>query len=108
MSARPTFLLDLQFRDLTDWWLRLECCGRTSDLPFRLLAGQKPRARLGDLLRALRCRDCGQRPGRAVLVADPADRVAARVGAPVGWRVEIVLPDKRDPRPTPASPASQP
>jgi hypothetical protein len=91
--SRPAFLLDLRFRDLTAWWLRLECCGRTVDLPFHHLAAQKPAARLGELLRALRCRECGQRPPRAVLLDDPADRVAARVGARGGWRIEIVLPD---------------
>jgi hypothetical protein len=93
MPTRPTFLLDLRFRDLTAWWLRLECCGRTVDLPFHHLAAQKPAARLGALLRALRCRECGQRPKRVVLLDDPADRVAARVGARGSWRIEIVLPD---------------
>jgi hypothetical protein len=57
------------------------------------LAVQKPAARLGDLLRALRCRECGQRPKRVILLDDPADRVAARVGARGGWRIEIMLPD---------------
>lgn len=93
MLERPSFLLDLRFRDLTGWWIRLECCGRTVDLPFRLLAAQKPAARFGDLLRALRCKECGHRPARVVLVDDPADRVAARIGARGGWRIEIVLPD---------------
>ncbi len=93
MPVQPTFLLDLRFCDLAEWWLRLECCGRRVDLPFRLLAGQKTSGRLGSLLRALRCRDCGRRPGRVVLVADPADRVAARGGAAGGWQIEIVLPD---------------
>ena len=93
MSARPSFLLDLRFSDLAEWWLRVACCGRTVDLPFRLLAAQKPAAQLGDLLLALRCRDCGRRPGRVVLLDDPADRVAARLGAPGSWRIEIVLPD---------------
>jgi hypothetical protein len=93
MPTRPTFLLDLRFRDLTAWWLRLECCGRTVDLPFHHLAAQKPAARLGDLLRALRCRECGQRPKRVILLDDPADWVAARVGARGGWRIEIMLPD---------------
>jgi len=102
MAAQSTFLLDLRFCDLTEWWLRLECCGRTVDLPFRLLAAQKPTARLGSLLSALRCRDCGKRPGRVVLVADPADRVAARVGAAGGWRIEIVLPYEGAPLSAPA------
>jgi hypothetical protein len=93
MPAQPSFLLDLRFTDLVDWWLRVECCGRTIDMPFRLLAGQKPCATLGRLLTALRCRQCGVRPGRVTLLDDPADRVAARLGAPGGWRIEIVLPD---------------
>jgi hypothetical protein len=93
MPGRPTFLLDLQFHDLVGWWLRLECCGRTVNLPFRLLAAQKPMARLGNLLSALRCRECGRRPGRVTLLDDPADRVPARVGARGSWRIEIVLPD---------------
>ena len=93
MPSRPTFLLDLRFCDLTGWWLRLECCGRTVDLPFQHLAAQKPAARLGDLLRALRCRECDQRPPRVILLDDPADRVAARVDSRGGWRIKIVLPD---------------
>jgi hypothetical protein len=64
MAARPDFLLDLTFADLDEWWLRLECCDRTVCIPFRYLAAQKPRAQLGDLLRALRRRECGQRPTR--------------------------------------------
>jgi hypothetical protein len=94
MPVRPAFLLDLRFSDLADWWLRLECCGRTVDLPFRHLAGQKPAASLGDLLRALRCRECGQQPETRHPGDDPADRVAARVGARGGWWIEIVLSDQ--------------
>jgi hypothetical protein len=93
MPPGPTFLLDLQFRDLTEWWLQLQCCGRTVNLPFRLLAAQKPMARLGSLLRALRCRTCGQPPGRVVLLINPADRAASYFGSDGGWRIEIVLPD---------------
>lgn len=96
MPVVPAFLLDVRFRDLAEWWLGLECCGRTVNLPFRLLASQRPQATLGALLRALRCRECGKRPGRAVLLADPADRRPHRFTAPVGWRIEIVLPDQVD------------
>jgi hypothetical protein len=68
--------------------------GRRLDLPLRLLASQKPTARLGSFLGAVRCRaGRGGRPGRVVLMADPAERVAARAGAAGGWRIEIVLPD---------------
>jgi hypothetical protein len=65
MVGRPSFLLDLTFIDLVEWWLRLECCSRTVCIPLRYLAMKKPQGRLGDLILALRCRDCGQRPGRA-------------------------------------------
>jgi hypothetical protein len=91
MPVRPSFLLDLTFTDLVEWCLRGECCGRTVCLPFRFLASQKPRARLGDLIWALRCRECGQRPGRVVLVDDAADGAYGRP-APRGWRIEIVVP----------------
>lgn len=94
MPSRPSFLLDLRFTDLDAWWLRVECCGRTVDMPFHLLAAQRPRATLGGLLAALRCRECQRRPGRVMLLDDPADRIAARIGARGGWRVEIVLPDQ--------------
>jgi hypothetical protein len=52
MSVQPSFLLDLRFRDLDGWWLRFDCCSRTTCIPFRQLALQKPAARLGDLLNA--------------------------------------------------------
>ena len=61
-------------------------------LPFCLLAEQKLVTRLGDLLRAA-MPGCGTHPRRVVLLDDPADRVAARLGTPGGWRVEIVLPE---------------
>jgi hypothetical protein len=88
----PSFLLDLRFSDLVEWWLRLDCCGRTTCIPFRQLALQKPAARLGDLLNALRCRDCGQPPQRVVLVDNAADRAHGWTGSG-GWRIEIVMPD---------------
>jgi hypothetical protein len=88
----PSFLLDLRFSDLDGWWMRLDCCGRTVCLPFRNLALQKPPARLGDLLTALRCRDCGQSPQRVVLIENPADRAHGWTGSG-GWRIEVVMPD---------------
>jgi hypothetical protein len=94
MPTRPSFLLDLTFADLAEWWLRLECCGRTTCLPFQFLAAQKPRARLGDLILALRCRDCGQRPGCMALVDDAADGAYGRP-APRGWRIEIAMPERQ-------------
>jgi hypothetical protein len=97
MPGQPSFLLDLRFIDLTDWWLQLTCCDRVTCLPFRLLAMQKPAARFGDLLRALRCRDCGKRPRRVVLVDDPAVGAHGRTGGPAGWRIEILLPDRSQP-----------
>lgn len=93
MPARPVFLLDLRFSDLTEWRLGLSCCGRTVELPMRMLARQRPAGTLGGLLRALRCRDCRQRPGRVVLLDQPGDRAAGRPDTPGGWRIEIVLPD---------------
>jgi hypothetical protein len=93
MPVRPTFLLDLTFTDLAEWCLRLECCGRTVCLPFRFLVAQKLRGRLGDLILALQCRDCGQRPPRVVLVDDAADGAYGRL-VPRGWRIEIVLPNR--------------
>lgn len=92
MDAQPSFLLDLRFTDLAEWWLRLECCGRPVIVPFRMLAGQKPRRTQGSLLHALRCRNCGKRPARVVLLAEAADRTHGRI-APGGWRIEIVQPD---------------
>ena len=38
---------------VSSWWLRLDCCYRTVSIPFRYLAMQRPRDRLGDLLRRL-------------------------------------------------------
>jgi hypothetical protein len=96
MPVRRSFLLDLCFCDLTGPWLCLESCGRTVDLPFRHVARQRPTALLGDLLSALRRRECGRRPGRVNLPDDLADRVAARPGSPGGWRIEIVLPDREN------------
>lgn len=92
MATRPSFLLNLTFADLAGWWLRLECCGRTVCLPFAFLAAQKPRGRLGALLHTLRCRTCGSKPGRAVLVDDAAEGAHGRIALP-GWRIEIVIPD---------------
>jgi hypothetical protein len=93
MPVRPTFLLDLTFTDLAEWCLRLECCDQTVCLPFRFLVAQKLRGRLGDLILALQCRDCGQRPPRVVLVDDAADGAYERL-VPRGWRIEIVLPNR--------------
>lgn len=92
MPARPTFLLDIPLRDLENWWLRLRCCERTVDLPFRFLAAQTPGTRLGGLLERLRCRDCGKPLRRALIFDDPADNAGRRPEAAKGWRIEIVLP----------------
>jgi hypothetical protein len=75
MLGRPTFLLDLRFSDLAEWWLRLERCRRTVDLPFPQLATQKPTARRG-VLHALRCRGVPPAP-------DPGG-AAGRPRQPVG------------------------
>ena len=92
MPARPSFLLDLRLQDLTEWWLRLECCGRTIDLPCRFLASQKPHARFGELLFKLRCQACGARPLRVLLFDDPANNAGRRPEVVSGWRLEIALP----------------
>jgi len=92
MPARPSFLLDLCLQDLTEWWLRLECCGRTIDLPCRFLAAQKPRARFGALLFKLRCQSCGARPLRVLLFDDPANNAGRRPEVVSGWRLDIALP----------------
>ncbi len=92
MGDAPCFLLDLPLTDLSGWWLRVECCGRTACLPFRILAEERPGASLGRVLRVLRCRVCGQRVARVALVDNPADRAAWRP-APGGWRIEVPFPD---------------
>jgi len=94
MVACPSFLLDLRLAELTDWWLRLECCGRTVNVPCRFIAAQKPEVRFGSLLDRLRCQQCGARPGRVVLVDDPAAGAAERKGAPNRRWVEVVMPDR--------------
>ncbi len=81
MSDVPRFLLDVRCADLIGWWLRVECpaCGgRSVELPFRLIEGRTPGLRLGDVLRGLRCRQCGVRPGRVEMVANAADRAHGR------------------------------
>ena len=69
-------------------------------IPDGLLGIPQPRGTLGGLFKRLRCRDCGKPPGRLVLLDQPADRVAERTGAPGGWRIEIVLPDRVGPHET--------
>jgi hypothetical protein len=91
--AAPDFLLDLPLSRLSGWWLSVECCGRTLRTPFKYLAAQRPRATLGGLILALRCRDCGRRPGCVVLLDDSADGAHGRI-APGAWRIEIVLPER--------------
>jgi hypothetical protein len=92
MDDPPRFLIDLPLVDLWGWWLRVECCDRTACLPFRMVAEQRPGANLGNVLRVLRCRVCGQRVARVALVANPAAGAAGRP-APGGWRIEITFPD---------------
>jgi hypothetical protein len=54
MGDPPRFLLDLPLADQRGWWLRVECCDRTACLPFRMLAEQRPGAKLGSVLHVLR------------------------------------------------------
>jgi hypothetical protein len=92
---RPGFLLDVPLPALSAWWLRVacdDCGGRSAAIPLRLILSDRPRARFGDVLRDLRCRQCRQRPARVTLVSDAAERAPGRP-APGGWRVEIVFPD---------------
>ena len=94
MPGQPDFLLTLPLRALSAWWMQLQCCDRTTCLPLKMLAaGCRPGFQFGNLLRLLRCRQCGSRPARVTLLLDPADRAHGRAGAPGGWRIEIVLPD---------------
>jgi hypothetical protein len=56
--------------DWTDWWLRVGCaCGRSADLPVKLLArlygGDAP---MHHFAARLRCSTCGDRPATAMLV----------------------------------------
>jgi hypothetical protein len=92
MSARPSFLLDLRLHDLNEWWLRLECCGRTIDLPCRFLAKQKLQVSFGELLFKLRCQSCGARPLRVLLFDDPANNAGRSPEVVSGWRFDIALP----------------
>ncbi|MBS0639824.1 MAG: hypothetical protein U1E70_04660 [Acetobacteraceae bacterium] len=92
MSERPAFLLNIPLHDMIGWWLRVQCCGRTVDLPFRLQASKMPAARLGDLLERLRCSKCGKPLERALIFDDPANNAGRYPEAVKVWRIEVVLP----------------
>jgi hypothetical protein len=60
---------------LASYWLDLRCdCGNVVRYPLRLL-GQRVGGdrRLGEVLPLLRCRRCGGRPSRIVLLDRPDD-----------------------------------
>jgi hypothetical protein len=92
VHARPSFLLDIPLHDLAEWWLRLECCGRTVDLPCRFLANQRPRARLGDVLARFRCKDCGASMEQVLVFDDPSGAAERYPENGAGWRLLITLP----------------
>jgi hypothetical protein len=91
---RPAFLTDIPLRELGEWWLRVQCCNRTVDLPGRFLANQKPHARLGDLLERLRCQACGAPVREAVLHDDPSNNAGRYPENGCGWTITIGLPTK--------------
>jgi hypothetical protein len=80
----PPFVLNSALADLSATWLRLGCCGGTSYVPVRLLAGSaRPRARLRGVLPRLRCQICNDTPRSAALVESPAG------GAAAGWVIRL-------------------
>jgi hypothetical protein len=92
VHTRPSFLLDIPIHDLAEWWLRLECCGRTVDLPGRYLANQKPHARLGDMLERFRCKQCGTPIRQVLIFDDPSNNAGRYPHTGAGWRMVITLP----------------
>jgi hypothetical protein len=65
----------MRLAELASYWLDLRCdCGNVVRHPLRLL-GQRvgEQRRLSDVLPRLRCRECGQRPARVMLLNRPDD-----------------------------------
>jgi len=83
----PPFLLELPLARIGPAWLSLTCCKGTAYVPLRLLSGQYPRARLGDVLPRLRCKACRKPPAGLALIDNPAGE--AEGGPPLGWRIEL-------------------
>jgi hypothetical protein len=83
----PQFLLNATLADLSDAWLRLDCCQGITYVPIRLLAGASRVGRLRDVLPRMRCKVCRGRPKRAALVESPAGEAAG--GPPPGWVIRL-------------------
>ena len=64
LRTPPTFVPNAHIADVEGSWLALTCClQRLTYVPLRLLAGAThPTARLRDVLRRMRCKDCHDRP----------------------------------------------
>ena len=88
----PPFVPDATL-DLVDpgWWLELRCaCGRSADIPHKLLArAHGPRASVPGLLARFRCGTCGGPP----ITAEWIDNAAGGPPSyPVVKRVPLRLP----------------
>ena len=66
--------LDTALADLGAWWLHVRCgCRGSNYLPLGVLAAQKGwTMNLGELVPALRCDRCGEKPKEIALIDDPA------------------------------------
>jgi hypothetical protein len=85
----PPFVLNAQLADMKGTWLALACCKGVTYVPLKLLAGAAhPTARLRDVLRRMRCKDCHDRPASVLLVEDPA--ATGHGGPPAGWVIKLL------------------
>jgi hypothetical protein len=54
---------DKSISELTNWWLAVDCCRGTVRMPLRLMAAERGwQLTLREVVRHLRCSQCGQRP----------------------------------------------
>lgn len=92
MPDDPPFVPDATL-DLVDpgWWLELRCaCGRSADVPHKLLArAHGPRASVPGLLARFRCKTCGEPPIAAEWIENAAGGPPSH---PVVRRVPLRLP----------------
>lgn len=72
------------------WWLEAICgCGRCTQIPIRILLKEWRReTELGQIVRRLRCRDCGKPPISTELVED-IQAGAKGTGTAPGRRIPV-------------------
>ena len=88
MPADPP-ILDMPLWTLGGAWIRVRCsCGRSADLPTRILGDQHAEELVGGFLARLRCKACGGKPAQ-VFYADRADTFV-RGGPGEGRRIWLV------------------